>query len=288
MARKSNPPQKSLIDYAPLALSIFAFLFSLYQFFYFRDVEKQVKELTAESLQLNNDIKRAELAEAEFRQKVQFENRYLVASDDGILTILNYDEPGNNFIKSVVKTKVLEDFNSFIEATNMGFPGYFFQFYEYMIDNQSTANHGLVVLRISNTSNTKANNVKIIVKWKDFPNTPIQELRSKNPSYDVKLADLLLDNGNSFVNLWEIKDNYEDWTTESISIADIPPGGEIIIPLAHVLSTNFYFGRVIMPDRLEWDNPVLGKQENMIVGNMVPTDQWLYQAQFGENFYVAQ
>ena len=62
----------------------------------------------------------------------------------------------------------------------------------------------------------------------------------------------------------------------------------MIIPLAHVMSTNYYFGRVFMPDRLEWDNPVLGKQENTIIGNMVPSDQWLFASEFGANIHLAQ
>jgi len=284
MAQNSNTPKKMLIDYVPLVLSIFAFLFSLYQFFYYRDIEKQLKELNAESLQLSNDLKRAELAETEFRQRVQFENRYLVASGEGIITILDYDEPDNNFIDSVIKNKVLEDFDSHIRASTGDLPEQFY--FSAYFDGNTQAKHGLVVLRVHNTSSNKANNVKIMVKWKDFPNTTTDELLTTSSTYNLR--EVLDNNGNSFVNLWELRDNNEDWTTESISIADIPPGGEIIIPLAHVLGTNYYFGRVIMPEHLEWDNPLLGKQENMTVGNMVPTDQWLYQSEFGGNFYVAQ
>ena len=37
-----------------------------------------------------------------------------------------------------------------------------------------------------------------------------------------------------------------------------------------------------MPVRLEWNNPILEKQEEMVIGNMVPTDQWLFTADLVE------
>src|SRR5262245_8813987 len=113
MSRRSSSARekKSLLDYSSFALAVLAFLFSMYQFFVYRDVDKKIKELTAENTRLDNDIKRAEATEREYGLHVQFENRYIVASEGGITTILDYNKAGNNFVKSVVKNKVLDDFD---------------------------------------------------------------------------------------------------------------------------------------------------------------------------------
>jgi hypothetical protein len=287
MAKRSQnkPERKSWLDYAPHVLSLAALLFSIYQFVIYQDVDRKIKDLTVENMQLDTQAKQSDLREKEFKQRIQFENRYLVTTDRAVATIVDYNHAGNTFITSVVRNKVLDDLSDFIGRADHPDIGSPFSYTE-AIDFGKTAKHGLVVLRIHNTSSVQALQVNLVIKWHDFPNATIEELAKSNSSSSV--ADLLGSKGNKFVQLWEIKASYQSWTEEKISIADIPPNGEIIVPLAHVLSTNYYFGRVVMPIRLEWNNPVLEKQEDMAIGNMVPTDQWLFTAELGENFYVAQ
>jgi len=279
--------KNSPADYIPLGVSILALLFSMYQFFVFKDIDKTIKELSAENTQLDNAIKQMEVADKEFKQKIQFENRYLVANSSAIDGILHYDKPGNGFTKSILTNKVLGDFNAYIKKDmRENDPSFIYYEYTTPVSDSLEVSHGLVILKIHNISSNRANNVKLIVKWRDFPNYTVTEvLEQSGVQYPLEE---LSKRGNSFVNLWEIKDNYQSWSTETIQIADIAPDGEVIIPLAHVMSTNYYFGRVFMPDRLEWDNPVLGKQENTIIGNMVPSDQWLFASEFGANIHLAQ
>jgi hypothetical protein len=287
MAKRSQNKQerKPWLDYAPHILSLAALLFSIYQFIIYQDIDRKIKDLTVENMQLDNKAKQSELLEKEFKQRVQFDNRYLVTTERAVATIADFNHTDNTFIKSVVRNKVLDDLSNFISRSDHPDIGSPFSYTE-SIDFGTTAKHGLVVLRIHNSSSIQALQVKLLIKWRDFPNATIEELTQSNASSSI--AEILRNKGNKFVHLWEIKASYQDWSEEKISIADIPPNGEIIVPLAHVLSTNYYFGRVIMPTGLEWNNPVLEKQEEMAIGDMVPTDQWLFTAELGENFYVAQ
>ena len=270
---RKDQGQPPWLAYAPHVLSLAALLFGVYQFSIYQDVDRRVRDLTAtnleldarvknqtaDNLQLDARLKSSDVADKEFKQRVLFENRYLHASGRAAMTLVDHTVPTSGFTASLLSTRVLNDLDSFLKDD--GAPGVSFSEPVVVDEMQSRAiKHGVVVLRVHNASQILAREVKLDVKYHDFPNTSIAELASTGA-----VVELLKSRGNMFKHLWEIRDAYQDWQDDRISLADIAPDSERIVPLSHVLGTNYYFGRVIMPVRLQWTNPVLQKPEEVLV-----------------------
>jgi hypothetical protein len=71
----------------------------------------------------------------------------------------------------------------------------------------------------------------------------------------------------------------------TVKLADIKPKQSVIIPLAHVIGTNTYIGKVLLPMQLQWENPLLSSMDKLKIEKMVPADQWMMM---GLNKAVAQ
>ncbi|MEA2575246.1 MAG: hypothetical protein QOH93_2544, partial [Chloroflexia bacterium] len=66
-----------------------------------------------------------------------------------------------------------------------------------------------------------------------------------------------------------------DWKEDTLRLADLRAGESVVVPLTHVLGTNRYFGRVIMPSKIEWFNATLQRSESLTSTGMAPADQWI-------------
>ena len=154
---------------------------------------------------------------------------------------------------AIVQTQVLSDLESWLQAWSTG---------ESPISGEDgvTREHGVVLYRISNRGTQNAQQLVATVNWKDFSN-------------EGEVGD----------NIWELKT--EDWQETTIRLADLLPGQSVTIPIAHILGTNTYFGRVIEPIKIDWFNPALKEEEFMQSQGMAPEDQWISR---GLNISVGQ
>jgi len=110
--------------------------------------------------------------------------------------------------------------------------------------------HGLVMLRIANRGKRDALNVRMTVRMKD---------------HDPE--------GESGAGLSELAT--EGWDEAEVRLADLRHGESVYVPLAHVLGTRKYFGRVLMPVAIRWHNPTLDEEESIAVQGMAPEDRWI-------------
>jgi hypothetical protein len=174
---------------------------------------------------------------------VDLEPRYFVISGMAIFKINTFD-PGNpSGQPAIVQNKVLDDLNFWLNAWSGG---------EALVSDENgvVSAHGVVLYRIFNRGEEDAQQVKLTVKWTDFTN------EGERSDY-----------------IWELQT--DAWHEETIRLADLVPGQSVIVPLAHILGSSTYFGRVIMPIKIEWYNPTLRQNESISVQGMAPEDQWI-------------
>lgn len=177
------------------------------------------------------------------KMSVDLELRYFVVSGMAVFRIENFD-PGDNSSgrSAIVQNKVMDDLSVWLDKWKSG---------ESLISAEGvTTVHGVILYRISNRSEQDAQQVVLTVKWKDFSN-----------------------DGESDNYIWELQT--ADWQETTIRLADLAPGQSVIVPLAHTLGTSRYFGRVIMPVKVEWYNPTMQKNESVAAQGMAPDDQWI-------------
>lgn len=275
-AKESVKPKWNEIVLAIVAL--LSLIFNVYQYFDARSLNKKLRELnqtgmelSAKNAQLDSDLKALQLAEKRNALSIDFENRYLIITGQGIYNLVKSEIVFSSNITppmAISPGKVMDDLKAYIKQEE--FPA----MHEPVTDEEGKGiklRHGLLLLRIYNRGKVDAREVSLTIKWRDFPNTRVDYTDNK---------------GNQAQNLWEL--NTGGWNTSTIKLADIDAGKEIIVPLAHVLGTNEYFGRVNIPEHLEWLSPINKQSESIEIGKMVPNDQWLYKTELGQVVIVAQ
>lgn len=181
---------------------------------------------------------------------VDLETRYLVIGGSGLFEI---NQSGIGDVP-IVQNQTLQQLDSWRDA---------WETEEKPITvkgNGAERSHGVVLLRVSNRGKQVAQRVILTMRWKDFP---IE--------------------GSSDGDIWELET--DTWQESSVALADLAPQQGIVVPLAHVLGTNMYFGRLLMPLQIKWFNPTLQKEESRPVAGMVPEDQWMAK---GLNIRIAQ
>jgi hypothetical protein len=177
------------------------------------------------------------------KMSVDLEARYFVVSGMAVLGVRTSD-PGNpSNSGAIVQNKTLDDLGVWLERWSAG---------DSLVEDMGgvTAAHGVVLYRISNRGEQDAQQVVLSVKHADFSN------EGERGDY-----------------IWELQT--DGWQEETIRLADLAPGQSVVIPLMHVLGTSTYFGRVVMPVKVEWYNPGLQKDESMPAQGMAPEDQWI-------------
>ncbi len=177
---------------------------------------------------------------------VDLEARYLVVSGLAI-----FDTEGGNFgdaesASAIVQNQVLEELEPWKSLWGRG---------ESPIEAGGgvARAHGVVYYRISNRGKEDAQRAVLTYRWKDFPLE-----------------------GQSDDNLWELQT--DGWKEDTVRLTDLRVGQSVVVPLAHVLGTNRYFGRVIMPSKIEWFNATLQRPESLSSTGMAPEDQWIYKS----------
>lgn len=210
------------------------------------DFEKEINSVRLDNERLDLLVRKNEL-------EVDLEARYFVVSGLALFDIQRTDPIDPNADLAIVQTQVLSDLESWLQAWSTG---------ESPISGEDgvTREHGVVLYRISNRGTQNAQQLVATVNWKDFSN-------------EGEVGD----------NIWELKT--EDWQETTIRLADLLPGQSVTIPIAHILGTNTYFGRVIEPIKIDWFNPALKEEEFMQSQGMAPEDQWISR---GLNISVGQ
>lgn len=177
------------------------------------------------------------------KMSVDLESRYLVVSGMAVFKVKTSD-PGNpSDLGAIVQNRTLDDLNVWFDSWSVG---------RSLLEDMGglKATHGVILYRISNRGEQDAQRVVLTIKWKDFSN----DGEADNYIWDLETA---------------------DWQEETVRLADLAPGQSVIVPLMHVLGTSKYFGRVVMPLKIEWYNPTLQKNESMMAQDMAPEDQWI-------------
>jgi hypothetical protein len=210
------------------------------------EIARKIDEIELENKRLDNLIKKSDAS-------VDLEARYYVVSGLGIFDIDQVDPGDSSSRPAIVQNQVYQELQSWFEIWGAG---------ESLVvaDGGVQRSHGVVLLRISNRGKQDAQRVALTVRWKDFPQ-------------QGELAD----------NLWELQT--DGWQEANVQLADLQVGQSVIVPLTHVLGSNTYFGRVMMPTQLRWFNPTLQAQESAPVAGMAPEDQWISK---GLNISVGQ
>ena len=208
--------------------------------------EKNINEIKLENERLDQLVRLRKMS-------VDLESRYFVVSGLALLKINSFD-PGNpSGQRAMVQNKVLDDLGIWLEAWSSG------QSPVSDANGVMTA-HGVVLYRIFNRGEQDAQQVTLTIKWKDFSNE-----------------------GDSAESIWELQT--DGWQETTVRLADLVPGQNVIVPLAHILGTSTYFGRVIVPVKVEWYNPTLKQKESFESQGMAPEDQWISS---GLNISVGQ
>lgn len=209
-------------------------------------IENQLNEVRLENERLSGLAKRREV-------NVDLEARYYVVSGLSILEIEAADVGNPENRPAVIQNQVLQQLQPWKEKWETG---------ESTVVNENgiQRNHGVVLLRINNRGKETAQRVILTVRQKDFSSQ-----------------------GETAEDLWELRP--DTWQEDKIRLADLQAGQSIIVPLTHTLGTNKYFGRTLLPTKVEWFNPTLQTQESMTVDGMAPEDQWISK---GLNIRVAQ
>jgi hypothetical protein len=209
------------------------------------DIERKLSALELDKRELELLAKKQEVS-------VDLETRYLVVGGLGILDIDRSSIGGT--AAAIVQNEVLQQLTIWKEAWGTGEKDIIIK------ENGIERSHGIVLLHISNRGKQVAHEVVLTVKQKDFPS-----------------------GGSGSEDLWEL--DASRWKESSVKLADLSPGQSIVVPLAHVLGTSTYFGRVMMPSQIKWFNTTLKREESRSVSGMVTEDQWIVK---GLNLKVAQ
>jgi len=209
-------------------------------------VDQEINSIRLENERLDLLVRKNEL-------KVDLEARYFVVSGLALFDINTIDPIDPNSGLALVQTQVLSDLETWLQAWGTG---------ESLISNEDgvTKEHGVILYRISNRGTQNAQQLVATVKWKDFSN-------------EGEVSDYI----------WELETG--DWKETTIRLADLPPGQSVTIPIAHILGTSTYFGRVIKPEKIDWYNPALNEGQFMLSQGMAPEDQWISK---GLNISVGQ
>jgi hypothetical protein len=261
-------------------LALLSFSFNVYQFVFAQELDSQNKLLASENTGLDNELKEMQIIREQYDLKADVEARYIIINNQSLYNFfgthwrivgLDAESGDNTRPKSLLANKVISDFEEHIDKI--------IQVCSCQPSDLSEADgsgriivHGLALYRIQNRGKVIIDNVELVIRWKDFPNEPYTGDNLTNEGPDI----------------WNLRDSVGDWQQSSIRLPDLKPGEEIVIPLAHILGTNRYFGRVMIPESMSWENSVLNTVEKTVAGEIVPSDEWLYKTEQGETIIIAQ
>lgn len=284
MARKNNKTERpKWTEIVLSALAILSFVINGFQYLDARSLNRRNQSLETTNRELDNTLKSLHLAEKRSELGVRLEARYLITTGQGIYNFLSSqglyrpdpegapaEKPDTSIL---LNSKVLKDLETYIsDMEELGQEMHLPQPEEPEDDSsQSQVRHGLVLYRVKNMGRVDAQKLVLVVRWKDFP------------TGDPSNFDISKHKGQK---LWML--DTSKWDTQEIHLADLSAGQEVIVPLAHVVGTNTYFGRVVIPEKFQWYNPVIQQMEEQPAGKMVPADEWLYRTELGGTDIYAQ
>jgi hypothetical protein len=191
---------------------------------------------------LNRELKEVETGLRVQEATADLETRYLVVSGMALLGRPAQTDTSRG-VATIQNNAVMRELQFWQEEWETGG--------ELVIDRDGRRMaHGLALLRISNRGRQDAREVTLEASERIFP------------------ADGAMDEA-----LWHL--DASGWQAVTIRLADLGPGETVLVPLAHMLGTNQYFGTVLLPRKIRWNNRVLSRSDSLAVQYIAPEDQWI-------------
>ncbi len=232
MSQRKKKETSAIWVILPVIVAVVSLLLNIYQYYDGREKQRIDEEIAAVDLKMKQHA-----------AGVNLKDRYYVGGGEALLDLTNEEDKDTRARMRVVQNEVYKELSSWLgrdENWNGVIAG----------DDINMQSHGIVLLEISNDGTVDADQVVLVVRYKDFPAAGVSD-----------------------AELWDL--DPAAWETTEISLRDLGPKDQIFFPLAHVLGTSHYFDRVFLPVSVKWRNPISGITESKQIDKMRPEDQWI-------------